>query len=99
MKNAFLHDNLEETIYCEQPKGFIDPTTPNSICLLLKSLYGLKQAPQDWNMCFSNFICSISFTTSKSDASLSVYKAGDAMAYLLLYVDDIIIIALSPTLL
>jgi hypothetical protein len=50
-------------------------------------------------MCFSNFICSVSFTTSISDASLFVYKVGDAMAYLLLSVDDITIIALSPTLL
>jgi len=62
-------------------------------------LYGLKQAPRAWNQRFSNFICSIGFTTSKSDASVFVYKAGDNMAYLLLYVDDIIVTASSSTLL
>jgi len=98
MKNAFLHGNLEETVYCEQLKGFVDPVAPNSVCLLQKSLYGLKQAPRAWNQRFSNFICSIGFTTSKSDASLFVYKAGDNMAYLL-YVDDIIVTASSPALL
>ena len=98
VKNAFLHGNLEETVYCEQPKGFIDLVAPNSVCLLQKSLYGLKQAPRAWNQRFSNFICSIGFTTSKSDASLFVYKAGDNMAYLL-YVDDIIVTASSPALL
>jgi len=99
VKNAFLHGNLEETVYCEQPKGFVDPAAPISVCLLQKSLYGLKQAPRAWNQHFSNFICSIGFTTSKSDASLFVYKAGDNMAYLLLYVDDIIVTASSPALL
>jgi hypothetical protein len=67
--------------------------------LLQKSLYGLKQAPRAWNQRFSAFISSIGFTTSKSDASLFVYKAGDDMAYLLLYVDDIIITTSSPALL
>jgi len=99
VKNVFLHGNLEETVYCEQPKGFIDPAAPNSVCLLQKSLYGLKQAPRAWNQRFSNFICSIGFTPSKSDASLFVYKAGNDMAYLLLYVDDIIVTASSPALL
>jgi hypothetical protein len=99
VKNAFLHGNLEETVYCEQPKGFIDPAAPNSVCLLQKSLYGLKQAPRAWNQRFSNFIYSIGFTPSESDASLFVYKAGNDMAYLLLYVDDIIVTASSPALL
>ncbi|XP_066344408.1 uncharacterized protein [Miscanthus floridulus] len=99
VKNAFLHGNLEETVYREQPKGFVDPAAPNSVCLLQKSLYGLKQAPRAWNQRFSTYICSIGFTTSKSDASLFIYKDSDNMVYLLLYVDDIIVTASSTTLL
>ena len=87
VKNAFLHGNLEETVYCQQPSGFIDSTNPDYVCLLQKSLYGLKQAPRAWNQRFASYICRIGFTATKSDASLFVYKDGDSIAYLLLYVD------------
>ena len=46
VKNAFLHGDLTEKVYCQQPAGFVDPAHPNDICLLQKSLYGLKQAPR-----------------------------------------------------
>ena len=67
-----------------------------SACLQ-KSLYGLKQAPRAWFQRFATYARSIGFIESKSDASLFVLHHGTATAYLLLYVDDIILTASSQT--
>jgi hypothetical protein len=40
MKNAFLHGDLSEEIYMEQPQGFMQDSS--LVCRLKKSLYGLK---------------------------------------------------------
>eukprot|EP00253_Pinus_taeda_P028262 PITA_28262 len=45
VKSAFLHGDLHEEIYMEQPIGFIQ-TDSSLVCRLKKSLYGLKQAPR-----------------------------------------------------
>lgn len=42
VKTAFLHGELEESIYMEQPEGFIEPGNEDKVCLLKRSLYGLK---------------------------------------------------------
>nr|GEX33352.1 zinc finger, CCHC-type [Tanacetum cinerariifolium] len=47
VKTAFLHGNLEETIYMRQPLG-VKEGTGNKVCLLKKSIYGLKQSPRQW---------------------------------------------------
>jgi hypothetical protein len=44
-------------------------------------------------------LVSLGFVEAKSDTSLLVYRRGADTAYLLLYVDDIILIASSPELL
>ncbi|GJX81812.1 retrotransposon protein, putative, ty1-copia subclass [Tanacetum coccineum] len=49
VKMAFLHGNLEKTIYMRQPPGF-EEGTGNKVCLLKKSLYGLKQSPRHWHV-------------------------------------------------
>ena len=46
VKTTFLHGNLEEEIFMEQPKGFKKLGTKNLVCRLKKSLYGLKQSPR-----------------------------------------------------
>ena len=45
VKKEFLHDDLEEEIYMQQPEGFVERGKERLVCRLKKSLYGLKQAP------------------------------------------------------
>jgi len=61
------------------------------VCRLNKSLYGLKQAPRAWNHLFAAFLLTLGFVEAKSDTSLFIYHHGAETAYLLLYVDDIVL--------
>ncbi|XP_019091051.1 PREDICTED: uncharacterized protein LOC109128675 [Camelina sativa] len=99
VKNEFLHGDLEETVYMHQPHGFVDPAKLDHVCLLQRSLYGVKQAPRAWYTRFATFARTIGFTQSKSDASLFILRRGSDCAYLLLYVDDIVLTASTSHLL
>jgi len=99
VKNAFLHGTLSETVYCAQPSGFEDPACPNFVCRLNKSLYRLKQVPRAWYSRFATFLLSLGFVEAKADTSLFVFRRGSDIAYLLLYVDDIVLTDSSPALL
>ncbi|KAI3710109.1 hypothetical protein L2E82_39883 [Cichorium intybus] len=91
VKNAFLNGTLTETVYMEQPPGFINPSAPHHVCLLKKALYGLKQAPRAWFQRLSSFLVSIGFVCSRADTSLFVFKRSSIVLYVLVYVDDIIL--------
>ncbi|KAK9068004.1 hypothetical protein SSX86_012115 [Deinandra increscens subsp. villosa] len=78
--------------------GFRHREYPDHVCLLKKSLYGLKQAPRAWYQRFTDFVLSIGFQQSRCDNSLFTYHHGSATAYLLLYVDDIILTTSSDAL-
>ncbi|GJR02821.1 ribonuclease H-like domain-containing protein [Tanacetum coccineum] len=76
-----------------QPPGFRDSVHPDYVCLLQRSLYGLKQALRAWFQRFASYITRVGFSHSHCDSSLFIYKQGTDTAYLLLYVDDIVLTA------
>nr|GEW13790.1 ribonuclease H-like domain-containing protein [Tanacetum cinerariifolium] len=95
----FLNGDLSETVYMHQPPGFVDNRYPHHVCLLQRSLYGLKQAPQAWFHRFAGYATRTRFYHSRCDSSLFIYRQGSQIAYLLIYMDGIILTAFRPTLL
>ncbi|KAG8500752.1 hypothetical protein CXB51_002776 [Gossypium anomalum] len=94
VKTAFLHGELEEDIYMQQPEGFTVSEKEDYVCLLKKSLYGLKQSPRQWYKRFDSFMTSHDFKRSSFDSCVYFKKNNDgSFVYLLLYVDDMLIVA------
>ena len=92
VKTAFLHGDLHDEIYMEQPKGFAEPGREHLVCKLKKSLYGLKQAPREWYHKFDAFMQSQGYSRSAMDPCLYTKKARDgSLLILVLYVDDMLI--------
>lgn len=42
VKSAFLHGELDEDVYVEQPKGYVRKGEEQKVYKLRKALYGLK---------------------------------------------------------
>ncbi|GKE55420.1 ribonuclease H-like domain-containing protein, partial [Tanacetum coccineum] len=78
-----------------QYPGFVDPHRPDYVCHLQCSLYGLKKAPRAWFQRFASYATRVGFQQSKPDSSLFIFHRGFDIAYLLLYVDDIIVTTAS----
>ena len=91
--NAFLHGHLEEDVYMVQSPGYVDQHCPRHVCKLEKSLYGLKQAPRAWFARLSSRLQELGFVPSKADVSLFVYKHNGITVFMLVYVDDIIVVS------
>jgi len=77
----------------------VDSSRPDMVYRLNKSLYGLNQATRAWYSQFAMFLLTLGFTEAKSDTSIFIYRRGDETAYLLLYLDDIVLTAFSQQLL
>jgi hypothetical protein len=91
VKNAFLHGNITEDIYMEQPPGMADSQHPEYVCKLQKALYGLKQAPRAWFDRFNTFLLEYGFICSLADPSLFIFHSEHGLLVLLLYVDDMLL--------
>jgi hypothetical protein len=92
MKTAFFNGELEEEIYMEQLQGFMHQGGGHLVCKLHKSLYGLKQSPRAWNQKLNTFRKNIEFMKSEADMSVYVVQGGDVKFFIVVYVDDLILV-------
>ena len=92
VKTAFLNRNMIEDVYMMQPEGFVDPTNAGKICKLQKSIYGLKQASRSWNIRFDEVVKGFGFIKNEEEACVYKKESGSSVAFLILYVDDILLI-------
>jgi hypothetical protein len=98
VKTAFLHGDLEEEIYMEQPEGFRVKGKEDYVCRLKKSLYGLKQAPRQWYKKFESVMQEQGYRKTTSDHCVFVQKFPDGdFIILLLYVDDMLIVGMNSS--
>ncbi|GLU05736.1 hypothetical protein SLE2022_228170 [Rubroshorea leprosula] len=93
VKTTFLHGDLDEEIYMEQPESFKVKGKEDFVCRLKKSLYDLKQAPREWYMKFESIMRQYGYKRTSSDHCVFVKKVfANDFVILLLYVDDMLIV-------
>ena len=92
VKTAFLNGNLLEDVYMTQPEGFVDPKNAGKMCKLQKSIYGLKQASKSWNLRFDETVKQFGFIKNEDEPCVYKKISGSAVVFLVLYVDDILLI-------
>ena len=92
VKTAFLNGNLNEDVYMTQPEGFINPNNARKVCKLRKSIYGLKQASRSWNIRFDEVVKGFGFIKNEEEPCVYKKTSGSALVFLVLYVDDILLI-------
>jgi hypothetical protein len=92
MKTAFLNGELEKEIYIEQPQRFMHQRGEHLVCKLHESLYSLKQSPRAWYQKLNVFIKSIEFMKNEVDPNVYVAQVKDVKFFIVIYVDDLILV-------
>jgi hypothetical protein len=91
VKTAFLHGDVKEDLYMQQPEGFVQPGKEHLVCKLKRALYGLKQAPRAWYERIDSFLVGIGFTRVQADYGVYVIRSGVMVCIISVYVDDLLL--------
>ncbi|PKI44202.1 hypothetical protein CRG98_035407 [Punica granatum] len=90
VKTAFLNVSIEEDIFMDQPKGF-ESKDKSKVCKLKRSIYGLTQVSRSWNRRFDEAVKSFGFIKYEDEPCVYKKASGSMIAFLVLYVDDILL--------
>ena len=91
VKTTFLNGNLSKDVYMTSSEGFTSKDGSN-VCKLQKSIYGWKQACRSWNIRFDETIKEFGFSQNPNEACVYKKVSGSVFVFLVLYVDDILLI-------
>jgi hypothetical protein len=92
---AFLNGDLDVDLYMQQPEGFVVSGQEHLVCKLRKSIYGLRQAGRAWFEKINTALIRMDFTALDSDHCVYVRHQGAEVLYIVLYVDDLLLIGSS----
>ena len=70
IKNAFLHEDLDEEISMTLPPGNEGSYERDKICRLRKALYGLKQSPRAWFGKFTRTMRTLGYRQCNGDHTI-----------------------------
>ena len=91
VKMVFHKGNLSKDVYMTQPEVFT-PRFGSNVCIVQRSIYGLKQTSGIWNIRFDKTIKEFGFSQNADEACVYNKVSRSATVFLVLYVDDILII-------
>ncbi|XXG55025.1 hypothetical protein AAC387_Pa03g2762 [Persea americana] len=92
VKTTFLNGDIDKTIYMVQAENFESGDPKNMVCKLIKFIYGLKQASRQWYYKFHQVIISFGFEINAVDNCVYHKFSGSKHIFLILYVDDILLV-------
>ena len=81
--NAFVHADIDETIYMRMPPGFGEP---HQVARLNKALYGLRRSPIIWQTKFTEVLRNLGFSEVPQEPC--AMRRGGVICFF--YVDDIV---------
>ena len=101
VKTAYLNAPIDCDIYLEQAKGYevLCENDEPLVYKLNKSLYGLKQSGRNWNNLLSKELIDGGFKQSLTDPCIFVKHDSKDIIILLIWVDDMILVSSSASLL
>ena len=94
VKTTFLNGFLKEELYMMQPEGFVDPQNADKLSRLHRSIYGLVQASRSWKIRFDERIKAFGVMQTYGEACVYKKVSGSSVAFLILYVDDILLMGM-----
>ena len=96
VKTAFLHGELEEELYMEQPEGAKEPGREGWVCALEKTLYGLKQASERWYKKLHHSMVKEGYQCVSVDHSVYTRTTPTGTSIVATHVDDMLASASTP---